>query len=391
MRRIETYELIERYLLGKTGPDENAEIESRIKNDPSFAEELEQHRNMQQVINDFSLLDVRETLSSIRKRKQISIKRRNKFYRSVLIVGSCAIIVSLSLLYIFNNNDGAVRRASEAPEASEALTDTLVSADKAETATVQTKPSEASYQKDEDAKSLAQDQVSDNDAASDLLPKAVPDLISGDSSTIAATDLPPTAVPDLPETAAPDLLSGANYSPDLQSGDSTNLQSAAPCNIKADYVAQPSCNNKATGIIRIIESTLISGTPPYQAVLNGEYSDSLIFKGLKPGFYRLEIRDASGCLVNLGTVFVDTKDCRYQENFYPLLELWKIPLDNQSGIIEIWSKNGLPVYHLRFDGAGKEYWNGNDLNNRALPMGLYFFRITYDNGNVFEGDVTISR
>ena len=78
MRRIETYELIERYLLGRTSADENAEIESRIKNDPSFANEVQQHRDMQQVIHDYSVVDVKEMLTRIRNRKKISIKRRNK-------------------------------------------------------------------------------------------------------------------------------------------------------------------------------------------------------------------------------------------------------------------------------------------------------------------------
>jgi|GEM_PF-3133155 len=407
MRRIETYELIERYLLGRTSPDENAEIESSIKSDPSFANEVEQHRGMQQVINDHAVLDVKEMLTRIRSQKQISIRRRNRFYRSMLIVGSCAIILSLSLLYIFNNNDSAVRPASEAPEASEALADTLTQAGKPETITEDNGPPEDSDQKSEAGKSFTEDHFTDTRTESEKeepvedIPKeqeaeliASPDqparlagLQSGDDS-LAASDLQSNASPDLQSgddsLAVSDLQS--NASPDLQSG------VIPPCEIKAEYITEPSCNNKATGVIRIIESTLKTGTPPYQAILNGRYGDSLVFRGLKPGFYRLEIKDASGCLVNLGAIIVDTKDCRYEGNFYPLLEVWEIPLDNQPGTIEIYNKNGLPVYRLRFDGAGPEYWNGNDMNNEALPMGIYFFTISYDSGDDgFQGTVTINR
>jgi hypothetical protein len=376
MRRIETYELIERYLLGRTTPEENAGIESRIKDYPSFASQVEQHRDMQQVINDYSILDVKETLSRIRKQKQTSIIRRNKFYRSMLIVGSCAIILSLSLLYIFNNNDGAVRRASEAPEASEAFTDTIVPADETESLAEDSVPPAVSFQQISDRPQTYTKTGISEDSASPVY--ASPDLQSGEDD--ASSDLQSADK----HNAFPDLQSGTSDSSDLQSD-------SPPCNIKAEYISEPSCNNKATGVIRILEGTLINVTPPYQAVLNGEYGDSLVFRGLKPGFYRLEIKDASGCMVSLGTVIVNTKDCRYQENFYPLMELWEIPLDNQSGIIEIFNKSGSPVYRLRFDGAGAEYWNGNDLNNRALPMGLYFFIISYDDGSKFEGTVTINR
>ncbi|HJX70945.1 MAG TPA: hypothetical protein VJ346_03305, partial [Bacteroidales bacterium] len=154
MRRIETYELIERYLLGRTSPGENAEIELRMKNDPSFANEVEQHRDMQQVIHDHSILDVKEILTRIRNQKQISAQRRNKFYRSMLIVGSCAIIVSLSLLFILNNDDGAVRRASEAPGASEAFTDTSAPANESGTMVADNEPLQESLQKDAEEEAL---------------------------------------------------------------------------------------------------------------------------------------------------------------------------------------------------------------------------------------------
>jgi hypothetical protein len=379
MRRIETYELIERYLLGRSKPGEEAEIEARIKSDPSFAGEVEQHRNMQQVIHDHSVLDVKEILTRIRNQKQISIRRRNKFYRSMLIVGSCAIIVSLSLLYLFNNNDGAVRRASEAPEApeaSEAFTDTLAPATETGVTAAETEAPEESIQKNNEV------QTPGTISSPDLPHNAVPDLPHN-----AVPDLPHNAVPDLPQNAVPDLQSGTDSlaSSDLQS------EASFPCAIKASYITYPSCNNKATGVIRIIESSIITGTPPYQAILNGEYGDSLVFRRLKPGFYRLEIKDASGCLADLGTIIVDTKECRYQENFYAPLELWEIPLDLQPGTIEIYNKNGMIVYRLRFDGTGPEYWNGNDLNNEALPLGLYLFTIRYDSGEIFHGSVTINR
>lgn len=296
----------------------------------------------------------------------------------MLIVGSCAIIVSLSLLYFFHNNDGAVRPASEAPGASEAFTDTLAPAiAKEETAEHAGTPVD-SYQKSGTEKSYAEDHSADartvpeKDDAKEDIPK------DQEAEPVTMKEIPVHGDESVPDTSQ-------NTSPDWQS------PSSPPCEIKAGYVTEPSCNNKATGVIRIMESTLKTGTPPYQAILNGKYGDSLVFRGLKPGFYRLEIQDASGCLVNLGTVIVGTKDCTYHKNFYPLLEVWEIPLDSKPGIIEIYNKSGLPVYRLRFDGTGPEYWNGNDLNNQALPLGLYFFTVTYDNDDVFQGTVTINR
>ncbi len=384
MRRIETYELIERYLLGRTSPDENAGIELRMKNDPSFAKEVEQHRGMQQVIQDHSVLGVRDMLTRIRKEKQISIKRRNRFYRSMLIVGSCAIIVSLSLLFILNNDDSAVRRASEAPEASEAFTGIQapetgsVSVDAAITAP--------------DSKSIATPVASPH-----LKSVPIPDLKSGE--TMDAGDETNSVVFDAVVKeiiTTSDLKSGVTMAEGKETAEAEESETVAeasspPCEIKAEYISEASCNNKATGKIKIMGNSLTGGTPPYRVFLNEKYGDSMVFRGLKPGFYKLEIRDAAGCLASLGNIMIDTKECRYQGNFYPLMEQWEIPLDFQPGIIEIYNKNGRKVYELRFDGMGKEYWNGNNLNNEALPLGLYLFTIRYDSGDIFEGSVTINR
>jgi hypothetical protein len=393
MRRIETYELIERYLLGRASPGEKTEIELRMKNDPSFAEEVERHRGMQQVIQDQSVLDVRDMLTRIRKEKQISIKRRNRFYRSMLIVGSCAIIVSLSLLFILNNDDSAVRRASEASQASEAFTGT-------DPAAALDLKSGAVVDASTDLKSgETMADVTDDDVIDDNVVDNV--IVDADDNASATPDLKSVVA-----VAEPDLKSGAIMDEGKKAAETEESEAASvtdkknikiaeasspPCEIKAEYTTEASCNNKATGVIKIMGNTLTGGTPPYRVFLNEAYDDSMIFRGLKPGFYKLEIRDAAGCLASFGSIFVGTKECRYQGNFYPLMEQWEIPLDFQPGTIEIYNKNGQKVYELRFDGMGKEYWNGNDLNNEALPMGLYLFTIRYDSGDMFEGSVTINR
>jgi hypothetical protein len=292
-------------------------------------------------------------------------------------------------LLILNNDDGAVRRASEAQRASEAFTDSLAPEPGSDTMAAHTGTLQESLQKEKVMQTVKKPDLPED--------KAVSGKIDAGKNIQADTSAhgPFPYFQSLKDSAPADIrhvITTDSTSMDLPHMVNPDLQSAlSPCKIKAEYIIEPSCNNMATGVIEIIESTVSDGIPPYQAMLNGEPGDSMVFRGLKPGFYKLEIKDASGCLVSLGNIIVDTKDCRYQEKFSPYYEQWDMPIGSKPGIIEIYNKNGRKVFELKFDGTGKEYWNGNDMNNEALPMGLYLFTIEYDDGDIFQGSITINR
>lgn len=373
MKRIERYELIERYLLGKANPDEIAQIETGIKADPDFASQVDMHRNMKQLLIDHSLLEVKETLQQIRNQDKLNIRQRNRFYRGLIITSFCAFILTISLL-LLNKKDIAVRPASEAPEASEAFSETTFIEPVHNLI-----PEKVQKQEDIQMEKTITPQPGE---FIHTTPKAKEEDVfgkDGKTDTLAPEYFPKTDA-EIPEKVDAET----KY---LHPAD------AEPCNLTADYLTEPSCNNTATGMIVIVESSVSGGIPPYKVILNGEYSDLLVHRKLNPGLYNLKIEDAAGCVKLIGALSIDVINCFEKDyRFSPRLEVWEIPLEHgKQGIVKIYNKVGQIVYILRTDGLGVETWNGSDINNTAMPLGLYPFTIMYDDGNTFEGTVTIVR
>ncbi|NJK85890.1 MAG: hypothetical protein HC906_07915 [Bacteroidales bacterium] len=96
MDELTKYELIERYLRRMLSANEQAEFEKRMAEDPDFSAEVDQHRQLQNLIVDFSVLEVKDKLSHIRK-KHILDQRLN---RGFLLGG--ALIIGAGLMLYFN-------------------------------------------------------------------------------------------------------------------------------------------------------------------------------------------------------------------------------------------------------------------------------------------------
>jgi anti-sigma factor RsiW len=67
---MDTIELIEDYLKGRLKGQELENFEVRMASDPAFAQEVEDHRAMQEMIFTQGLLETREKLQAIRKVRQ---------------------------------------------------------------------------------------------------------------------------------------------------------------------------------------------------------------------------------------------------------------------------------------------------------------------------------
>jgi hypothetical protein len=377
MDNIDLYELIERYLLNKTSPEETAEIERRIESDPSFAREVQLNRDMQQLINDHSLLNIKHDLNNIRKRRISKIKSRNKFYRNLLIGSSGIIILTISSLLLLNKKYIAVRPVPETSEVSGTLDDTSMYLSESKDL------NKSEQVKEHKPKGVLKDVTDSGETTDD-------EKVSGSYSLTDSTDksqLKPVEIFKEDEDGSP----VESQQPYTGSNDITPEEKQIPCNIKAEFLTEPSCNNSPTGLIRFIESSVSGGTAPYQFALNGIFSDSLVYRNLLPGLYNIAIRDASNCIKEWKMVEIEKINCFGEFKFAPLYgEIWKIPAETgHPGILTITNKSGKIVYQLKFDGLSELTWNGMSLNNEMLPMGAYPFIIKYQNGNVFRGTVTI--
>jgi hypothetical protein len=377
MDNIDLYELIERYLLNKTGPEETAEIERRIKSDPSFAREVQLNRDMQQLVTDNSILNIKQDLNNIRTRRISQIKSRNKFYRNLLIGSSGIIIITISSLLLLNKKDIAVRPVPETSEVSGTLDDTSLYLSESEDL-------EKSEQVKEHKTSIFLQDVNKAGVATDV------EKLSGGYSLTDST-AEKIIKPDETLKTGQDKSQVTVQQPYDDGNNITPAEKQIPCNIKAEFLTEPSCNNSATGIIRFIESSVSGGTAPYLFALNGIFSDSLIYRNLLPGFYNIAIKDATGCIMEWKMVRIEKINCFGEFKFAPLYgELWEIPAEKEyPGVLTITDKSGVIVYQLKFDGLSELTWNGMSTDNHMLPMGAYPFVIKYQNGNVFRGTVTI--
>ena len=375
MKKIEKYELIERYLLGNTSPSEKAEVEFRIKNDTEFANEVELHRNIQNLVYDSSLLEVKDTLQKIRRKKQLKLKRRTRFYRGLLVVGFCASILTISLLLI-KNKDIAVRPASEAPEASEAFSDTI------EPAILQ----KEIPQEKKEPQIISKETTVKSEPIGNIIP-------STDKHKIIRKKVNPEGIRLKPKDE-PELIEPPIITIPLPADDNLGISAdtiAKPCNLNAQYLTFASCNSRPTGMIQIRLNSISGGTSPFKSALDGVYTDSMIYRNLKPGLYQLEIMDAAGCVKKFGFVQIDEKQCFVKDTiFSPDYEVWDIPIEpKHPGVLTIYNRSGQIVYQLNFDGSSVETWNGMNQKGEILPYGLYPFTIKYDDGRVFNGTVTI--
>ncbi len=375
MKRIEKYDLIEQYLLGKASVSEVAEVELRIKNDAEFANEVELHRNMQHLIFDSSLLEVKDVLQKIRTSKQLKLKRRTRLYRGLFIVGFCASILTISLL-LSRKKDIAVRPASEAFKASEAFLDT-VEPRVMHREMVQKKKEIPGIKREgnKKEKSTVTNQTVTESGKTDVEKTTIGEKPRVHNNQPVQLDQTPPKIPLLFKNKTSNLSDSV----------------AKPCHLNAQYLAFPSCNSGATGIIQIIEKSVTGGIPPIKSALNGVFSDSLIYRNLKPGLYQLEVMDAAGCVKKFDFVQIDEKQCFEKDTkFSPDFEIWNIPIEpGHPGVLKIFNRSGQIVYQLKFDGSPVETWNGKNQNGEALPYGLYPFTIKYDAGGIFTGTVTI--
>ncbi len=374
MRKIEHHNMIDRYLLGQTTPEERAEIADRAKNDPAFAKELELHKSLQNLVTDYSVVLIREKLRNIHLGKNIKTRSGKDFLKNILIIGSSAIIVSISIWLLLKKEDMAVRSPSEAPVTSEAFTDSTPVAT-GEQLTTAIKP--------------AGDLRKTGRHAKHEFNKINHTGTSRKESTCKnKTMVTKSMGPDLSRSL---LSDSAALPPIIQKTPAPVVTPADSCSIHADYTSEPSCNNIPSGIIRVDRRSISGGTPPYLFTIDRIYGETMAFTNLIPGTYYIKIKDSLDCEQEIGPIKVGIKNCYTDTSFSPAYgEIWDIPLElNQPGMITIFSKAGSVVYKLRLNGSGKESWNGMSDANEMLPMGVYPFRIVYENGNVLEGTVTI--
>lgn len=384
-KEIEINEWIESYLSGNLPEDEMNDFQSRMKEDPSFAKEVEMHKQIHEIIENGTYIHIRNELKSIHLKK---IKFFNSIRRiSFFVTGG--LIVGLVMFLVLKNQN-------ESNEVAGKTTDNSIQQESADTMQEHTKviPSQSPV-KNSKSQLQAEKPVTGESKNTKNNAEINQDINENQSIFINNQPNSDAHTPDINSINADnasDNQSNSDHTQDAPEVENIIKTDCDKVKIEAVIIELESCNNKPTGSITIDRKTISGGRPPYAFSLNKDkFYDTLVFSALYPGNYSVFVKDGNDCTGIIGVARIGSTDCTYQAVFAPLKgETWTVPADpNKEGMLQIFSKAGLLVFSSRIPENETFLWNGETISGGQLPMGIYMFEIRYSDGNIFTGTVTI--
>ena len=154
------------------------------------------------------------------------------------------------------------------------------------------------------------------------------------------------------------------------------------------------CRGKNEGMLEIQQ--VRGGTSPYlySIDMGKTYHKDALFKYLGQGKYGIYLKDDNGCEGTVNAHFaLDAKTCvdLMQYSFNPHVETWDLPLAaDKNGNITIVDRFGNQMYLRNFSQNERLTWNGDALNGQLLSAGTYVYTISYGDGTIERGNVTLA-
>jgi len=430
---IEINERIESYLKGTLSEEDMKRVRDRMKEDASFAKQVEAHRQLHDVITDSVYLGVRNELKNVHLNKMRTLRN----IRRITGFGSAGLIVGLAVVFLVvrkpESGDipqedtlspvkqqiieqpateeipagGDVPAGISSPEE---VTGTQMAGEgmKEEGMTGREAATEGTDVKVGSEVRALQQQAARKAAAPAPSPESSKDAGEGPIERTGSIDVVTgrdAGGPDeeMPDAEQPDAATAGREQTDRLGEDDqaagaenpvSDVSDCSNVNIEGSLIIEVSCNNEPTGSIQIDGQSLRGGSPPYSFSLSQKtYTDTPVFSSLYAGNYSVYARDAAGCIKLLQNAVVGSEDCTYEHVFAPMQgQVWTVPVrDNGNGTLIIYSKEGNVVYQVPVRGDEETLWQGETVSGQGLPMGLYPFEIRYDDGTRFIGTVTLVR
>ena len=368
----ENYQLIERYLQKELSSKETEELELRMEQDPEFFKEVRAHMEVHELMIDQGLIDIKKKLREVH---EVESGGKGNWWK--YISGAALIIVAALLMFFYTFSGKNEKQEQSGIEISQVLKDTASG-----------KPAHHSLTEEHKDKKRRKD---NNEPAL--------------ADTIKSYDDPQKRIKSIDSISTQGNLPSKVTKPQekLPLKDTGSAQKAVPAgkfdcsqiSIAGDIKVMESCEDKPTGSIIINLSSLKGGEKPYRFSISEEegFTMNSQFGDLSAGDYKVLIKDGNGCVQLLAEANVKSMKCPLDLSFYPERESWKIPLKaNANAEIKIInSRTGTLVYSSAINGGYPDSWNGTDNNAGSLPMGSYSFIITYSDGEIIQGNVTILR
>ncbi len=376
-KEIDNYELIERYLSGKLSEEDKKNFESMMADSTEFAEEVRRHEQVFNLIIESSIAGIRDHITSIHEFQTARHKVRRKNIRIAAAVTIGIVMLGLLTYLLLNKKKEDNRIISPVPLPEQSFTPVTSS----DTGLLPETIKSSGYSEPVIDKNIFLP------GSKTLPPKTsdeyVPAVIATDS--LRKLTQPGTT----PDTLPQELIMGKVEDVPVQA-----VPDCRGTNLTAMVILEKSCSDHASGMIRIEESTLAGGTPPYEISIDNQktYAAQYHFDRLLPVRYSIWIRDKNNCSSWLGSYLIESIDCTIEDRFAPNRgEKWEIPHQDQPYTIKIYNPGGMLVFETSSESTGSDSWDGNNNAGSALPMGIYTFIITFENGSVQTGTVTIIR
>lgn len=377
-QEIEKNEWIERFLKGDLPAYERVSFLKKMEEDPDFAREVDLHRHLHAIITDGAYLNVKSKLKSIHLEK----RRISKKIRRITGFGIGGLIIGVIVLWVLPDT-GNTENDKHEPLV-------IVSED---SVAVQNHIGPLAENTSGTAVRKTIGTPSDDQGPGE---EKFPDNTRMDEPVLAKEPIPREKPVEYKEPKTDSLLPETVSEDKTTTGISETMRipDCRKIKIEGSFREYESCNNKPTGSIAVDRESLTGGQAPYTLSLDKvNFHDTLLFSGLYPTSYALYARDANECISLIGVALIRSVDCviAYQAVFAPLRgEIWTVPIDpDRSGTLNIFSKNAALIYSIRFAANETVVWSGTTRSGLALPMGLYQFEISYDDGGSFVGNVTI--
>ena len=370
MKIINDFELIEQFLSNKLRGSELDAFHERLKTDTEWANKVEMHKQMQQLIIDKSLISMKEKLNSIHSLSINKQRIRKQFIKGGVVVGLITLtIITAYLIKKQHNSNKPIENKKEIEfnQVVNSMVDTSLK--------IENKVNNKNVLKSGKTFKFETVDIIDTNAIKQLKKNKLPlDTMSKKGNVEKVNSI---------------LLDTLKKSKNLQK------TAKKKCRLTVNIDLLPSCSDKNTGSLRFIETSIKNGTPPYSFSIDSvNYSNELFYSQLAGGVYYPVIKDYAGCIKYLGAKFIPTENCSTTEYIFAPSngEVWNVPTPfGKSGVVKIFSKNGILVYECLFEAGYPLHWNGKRTDESDLLMGAYYFIIECSDGEKNKGLVTIVR
>ena len=365
---METYHLIDRYLNQEMRGEELLSFERKLKEDSSFAEEVEYQKIVNEVVRG-------SHFDSLRTKMQQDISKLEETPSSTKwwIGGLLALALLGGLSYLYYTPEAKNKISSVvSKETQKEAPEVLVA---------------------EEKESLPVKEKKKDKPSSRVVPQEAPPL---EEKTSVETPIKSEELP-VESPALEDAKENMSINPFYNSPSENSLRiNCDEVKITAAPVIQGSCKGELNGSIIIYPDKIKGGIGPYKVAVdeNSILQSKEIFSGLEAGPHLIVIKDKSGC-ISTQEIIVPEKDCPKMNIFAiqpDIGESWKIPAsDSESGTLSIISGSGSLVYKSPFGNQGIYEWNGTDKSGSILPSGTYIYILEYSTGKRENGQININR